>query len=268
MLFNRDKGKRPHEVSIRLDGLDTLESRIRKLEAAADDQRAALASLGPLSDRLVELRMRQERAEERAQMLETAVADTRRGLDEQSEVLDLVRVTQVAERADLTREDFLVHYELAQRLRALYTQRIPDLIQPRLTAERPRDVVRRQAQLISGLCLVLFGPDEEGGLGEPDLAELARIATDAGVVGLDARHQRLLERVGTEAAHLFRAMTGSGHASHFDFAVEPGAPADPEEHVLWPSCEAGRPVAFVVCPGYRAADRRLLETFVYTEAEG
>ncbi|XES00226.1 hypothetical protein HEP87_58840 [Streptomyces sp. S1D4-11] len=125
MLFNRDKGKRPQEVSIRLDGLDTLESRIRKLEAAADDQRAALAALDPLGDRLIELRMRQEHAEERVRTLETAVADTRRVLDEQSEVLDLVRVTQVAERADLTREDFLVHYELARRLRALYTSGCP-----------------------------------------------------------------------------------------------------------------------------------------------
>jgi hypothetical protein len=69
VLFNRDKGKRPQEVSIGLDGLDTLESRIRKLEAAADDQRAALAALDPLGDRLIELRMRQERAEERARTL-------------------------------------------------------------------------------------------------------------------------------------------------------------------------------------------------------
>lgn len=268
MLFNRDKGKRPQEANTGLDGLETLESRTRKLEAEADDQRAALAALDPLGDRLVEVTMRQERAEENAQTLERAVADIRRVLEEQREVLDLVRVTKVEERTDLARENFLVHYELAQRLRVLYTQRMPDLIQPRLTAERPRDVVRRQAQLIRRVCLVLFGPDEQGGLGEPDLAELARITTDAGVVGLDQYHQGLLERVGTEAAHLLRAMTGSGHVSHFDFAVEPGALADPKDHALWPSCEAGHRVAFVVCPGYRAADRRLLETFVFTEAEG
>ncbi|MER5406329.1 hypothetical protein [Streptomyces sp. NPDC002769] len=286
------------QLAVRLDGLEALEARVRKLEADAVAERAALrsqtrsemgewaerverrmrgfdtrlrdtlAGFGPLSDRLTELTIRHEEVDERALALESTVADSRRLLDELGEVLDLVRVAQVEERTDLTREDFLVHYELAGRLKALYTQRMPDLIQPRLAAERPRDVVRRQAELIRRLCLALFGPEEHDGVGDPDLDELTRITTDNGRVGLDHQHQRLLERVGAEAANLSRAMNESGYASRFDFTVEPGAVADPREHALWLSCEAGRPVAFVVCPGYRAADRRLLEPFVFTESGG
>ncbi|MEU0036903.1 hypothetical protein [Streptomyces sp. NPDC006333] len=286
------------QLAVRLDGLEALEARVRKLEADAHAERAALrsrarsemgewaerverrmrgfdsrlrdtlAGFGPLGDRLTKLTMRHEEVDERALALESTVADTRRLLDELGEVLDLVRVAQVEERTDLTREDFLVHYELAGRLKALYTQRMPDLIQPRLAAERPRDVVRRQAELIRGLCLALFGPDGHDGVADPDLDELTRITTDNGRVGLDQQHQRLLERVGAEAANLSRAMNESGYASRFDFTVGPGTVADPREHALWLSCEAGSPVAFVVCPGYRAADRRLLEPFVFTESGG
>ncbi|MFD8417801.1 hypothetical protein [Streptomyces sp. NPDC059466] len=286
------------QLTVRLDGMEALEARVRKLEADAEAERTAvrartraemgewadrverrmrgfdtrlrdtLAGFGPLGDRLTELTVRHEDVDERALVLENTVADTRRLLAELSEVLDLVRVAQVEERTDLTREDFLVHYELANRLKALYTQRMPDLIQPRLAAERPRDVVRRQAELIRRLCLALFGPEEHDGVGDPDLDELTRIVTDTGRVGLDQQHQRLLERVGAEAANLSRAMNGSGYASRFDFSVEPGTVADPREHALWLSCEAGRPVTFVVCPGYRAADRRLLEPFVFTESGG
>ncbi|WP_393086792.1 hypothetical protein [Streptomyces sp. LN704] len=290
------------QLAVRLDGLEALEARVRRLEAEAEAEadagwaalrsrtrsetgewadrverrmrgfdtrlRDTLAGFGPLGDRLTELTVRHEQADERALALESTVADTRRLLDELGEVLDLVRVAQVEERTDLTREDFLVHYDLAGRLKALYTQRMPDLIQPRLAAERPRDVVRRQAELIRRLCLALFGPEEHDGVGDPDLDELTRITTDAGRVGLDQQHQRLLERVGAEASNLSRAMNESGYASRFDFSVEPGIAADPREHALWLSCEAGRPVAFVVCPGYRAADRRLLEPFVFTESGG
>lgn len=329
MFFNRDKGQRPHgrgesadrpggherrppereqetaflipqtewkQLLIRLDDLEALEGRIRKLESDAAAHRAevrsemrselmgwadrvdrqtqgfdtrlrvALDALDPLRDRLVDMTLRHDRTDERMEAAEAAVADSRRLLDEQGEVLDLVRGARVEERADLTREDFLVHYELAERLKALYTQRMPDLVQPRLATERPRDVVRRQAELISRLCLVLFGPDEHGEVGEPDLDELTRITTDSGLVGLDPHHQRLLERVGSEAANLFRAMTESDYVSRFDFTAEPGTPADPQQYALWLSCEAGRPIAFVVCPGYRAADRRLLEPIVFTES--
>lgn len=286
------------QLTVKLDNVDALEARIRRLEADADSERTALRSqtrsemsewaerverrmrgvdtrlrearstLGALSEQLYELTDRQERADEQAMVLESAVADTRRLLDELGEVVDLVRVAQVEEHGDLTREDFLVHYELAGRLKALYTQRLPDLIQPRLAAERPRDAVRRQAELIRRLCLALFGPEERDGVGDPDLEELTRIATDTGRVGLDQQHQRLLERVGAEAANLSRAMRESGYASRLDFAVEPGTVVDPKEHALWFSCEADRPVAFVVCPGYRAADRRLLEPLVFTESGG
>lgn len=286
------------QLVVRLDGLEALEARVRRLEADADAERAAvraqtrsemgewadrverrmrgietrlrdtLAGFGPLGERVTELTARHEQADERVLALEGGAAETRRLLDELGEVLDLVRGAQVEERTDLTREDFLVHYELAGRLKALYTQRLPDLIQPRLAAERPRDAVRRQAELIRRLCLALFGPAEDGGVGDPDLDELTRVTTDTGRVGLDQQHQRLLERVGAEASNLSRAMNESGYASRFDFSVAPGTVADPREHALWLSCEAGRPVAFVVCPAYRAADRRLLEPLVFTESGG
>ncbi len=115
---------------------------------------------------------------------------------------------------------------------------------------------------------VLFGPDKQGGLGEPDLAELARIATDAGVVASTRTHQRLLERVGAEAAHLFRPSPSVAVPATSTSRWNPALRRIRRNTPSGPRARPGDPCALVVCPGYQAADRRLLETFVYTEAEG
>ncbi|MGW3283136.1 hypothetical protein ACWDR3_00660 [Streptomyces sp. NPDC001002] len=263
-------------VMDRLGTVEALAARVRDLERnnVTDTQlglyqaklRAELAArIDTVTNRLAELTHRQEGAETRADELDAAVSATRRSLSELDEVLHLMRAEDVERQSTLTREDFAVHFKIRDRLDTLYTQRLESLISTRTTAENPVDRVLRRAELARLMCLALFGP-VDGTWRGPDLDELARIATADDHVPLAPDQRKLLQRVGAEAADLHRTITGSGYDGHFDFAVPTGTPASPPDHVLWTGCEAGRPVAFVVCPGYTAHGRQLLAPTVYTAA--
>ncbi|MCY0947075.1 hypothetical protein [Streptomyces antarcticus] len=204
--------------------------------------------------------------------LEEALAVTERRFDQQQknvdlirENLDLLRAMGVETRTDLTLGAFLPHQRFAARLDTLYSQRLQLLIGPRTTAEHPPNTLLREAQLVQQMCLTLFGSDGRDPRNGPDLTRLNRIVTSDGEVELSPQHLRLLNRVGREATDLCRAIADTGHPTQFIFEVEPGTVADPKKHRIPPPSEAGRPVAFVMCPGYQVADRPMLLPTVFTE---
>jgi len=197
-----------------------------------------------------------------AERTERRLADVERLIQDHQRILDTIRARGVEDDPDLTREDFLVHYHLAEQLKALFTQRLPELTDARLAYERAQgqapDALWREAQLVRQLCLALFGGPA------PDLDAVTQVATAEGRVPLSGADERRLARVRREATDLVTAVAGSGHEAAFVFELPPATLADPDLHELWTSSRPGHPVAFVVTPGYEAAGRRVLPPAVIT----
>lgn len=179
-----------------------------------------------------------------------------------SQVLEVLQARLACEDPGLTHAGFLVHHQLAGRLQALFTQRLPGLSGIRAQHERGHgddtDPPLREAELVREMCLALFGQQE------PDLARLAAIATSGGALALAGRDSRLLRRVQQEAQELRAAVTGTGHQVGFTFELPDGTVADPGRHELWASSVAGDPVAFVVTPGYKASGQPIMPPGVIT----
>ncbi|WUD75636.1 hypothetical protein OG937_30075 [Streptomyces sp. NBC_00510] len=254
--LEQDAARREARLGARIGALTGLPGRAERAEAALEE--LAVRAEAGLS-RIDGLSRLHDALSVRLGATEAAAEAAARRLAEHDEVLDLMRAGQVSERTDLTDERALSHYAFADRLKALFTQRLPEVIGPRTATDGGDDVVLREAELVRQMCGALFGT----GTGEPDLAELNRIVTDGGRIEPDRRGRRLLDRVGQEAADLLQSMAASGHPTEFVFDLPAGTVADPDRHILWPTCEPGRPVAFVVCPAYRAAGLRVLEPTVF-----
>jgi hypothetical protein len=190
------------------------------------------------------------------------LARTAQTLTHYAEAMDTLRARLFIEDRTLTDADFLVHYEIGERLKRLFTQRLRDLASPG-ASDGPEGadgstVLMREARQVRLMCQALF----EGG--EPDLEGLTAIVTDSGQVMLSEEDSRLLERVKQEAVSLRKDIEGNGHPYMFIFNLSPDTVADPGQHVLWTSAVAGEPVAFVVTPGYVVSGRRILASAVIT----
>jgi hypothetical protein len=190
------------------------------------------------------------------------LAATAETLTRYIEAVDNLRARLFIEDRSLTDSDFLVHYQIGERLKRLFTQRLPDLTNVGAGA-RPGDVsgtaaLRREAQQVRLMCQALFEGDE------PDLERLAAIVTGSGEAALSEPDGRLLERVQQEAARLRKDIEGTGHPYIFIFDLPAETTADSSLHELWTSAVAGEPVAFVVTPGYVVSGRRILLPAVIT----
>lgn len=180
------------------------------------------------------------------------------------EAVDNLRARLFIEDRSLTDADFLVHYQIGERLKRLFTQRLPDLTNVGAGAGAgPGDVsgtvaLRREAQQVRLMCQALFEGDE------PDLERLAAIVTGSGEAALSEPDCRLLERVQQEAARLRKDIEGTGHPYIFIFDLPAETTADSSQYELWTSAVAGEPVAFVVTPGYVVSGRRILLPAVIT----
>ena len=190
------------------------------------------------------------------------LAATAQTLTRYVEAVDNLRARLFIEDRSLTDADFLVHYQIGERLKRLFTQRLPDLTNVGAGAG-PRDAsgmsaLRREAHQVRLMCQALFEGDE------PDLKRLAAIVTGSGQVALSEPDGRLLERVQQEAARLRKDIEGTGHPYIFIFDLPTETTADSSQYELWTSAVAGEQVAFVVTPGYVVSGRRILLPTVTT----
>jgi hypothetical protein len=190
------------------------------------------------------------------------LAATAQTLTRYIEAVDNLRARLFIEDRSLADADFLVHYQIGERLKRLFTQRLPDLSNVG-AGTGPGDVsgtaaLRREAQQVRLMCQALFEGDE------PNLERLAAIVTGSGQVTLSEPDDRLLERVQQEAARLRRDIEGTGHPYIFIFDLPAETRADSSQYELWTSAVAGEPVAFVVTPGYVVSGRRILLPAVIT----
>ncbi|WP_169981423.1 hypothetical protein [Microbispora sp. H10836] len=233
----RDAANRADDISRRVENVvartDGLHTRVEAQESDLSGVRDTLAALVPLQETVHRL----------------------------AETVDLVRERRVRERDDLTRDDFLVHFGFGARMKALLTQRLPELTETRVDDEKPTDVLRREAELVREMSRALTEP------GDRMESWLTAVATDHGRLRLPPRQEQLLARVCAEADDVRRGLAGTGHRVRFDFDLPFGTVADPEEHEIWTACAPGEEVDFVVTPAYYAQGRKILPPSVFTRRE-
>src|ERR1017187_1689425 len=196
------------------------------------------------------------------ELADAAVGATERRFEEHERILDAIRARWVDDNPDLTPQDFLARYNFAEVLKSLFTQRLRKLTNPRIREERSQrpsvDALLREAELVRDMGRALFGS------GSPDFDALAALVTDGGRLQLSADDSRLLARVQRDVTQLINSIRETRHKIAFTFDVPPGSPADPDQYDLWTSSIPGRPVAFVVTPGYEAAGRHIRRPAVIT----
>jgi flavin-binding protein dodecin len=201
-------------------------------------------------------------ADSAAAAIENLATSTRLRFEEHERILDAIRARWVDENTDLTDQEFLAHYNVGEVLNSLFTQRLRRLTGIRIRDERSRhvapDALLREAELVRDMSRALFGA------ALPDFGALADLVTDGGRLEPSASDRRLLGQVERDVTELARAIRATGHEVAFVFDVPPGSQADPDRYELWTSSIPGRPVAFVVTPGYEAAGRRIRPPSVIT----
>ncbi|WP_214108263.1 hypothetical protein [Acrocarpospora catenulata] len=192
-------------------------------------------------------------------------------LGEMMSVIDLLRAQVLESRKDLTKQDFLVQYKLADRIKALFGERFPELTEARQAYEAdahrkagttPPPPLRREAELVREMCAIFAA----GGRNLVD--DLVDLITAGGQVRLNASRSALVTRVVKEAQILRDAIEQTGHPYLFVFDVPHGTPANSAEHELWAHCHEGQLVDFVVTPAYVVADKRLAMPHVFTIGGG
>jgi len=202
------------------------------------------------------------RADGAAAAIESLAASTGLRFEEHERILDAIRARWVDENTDLTYQEFLAHYNFDEVLKSLFTQRLRRLTSTRIRDERSRqaapDALLREAELVRDMSRALFRA------ALPDFGALADLITDGGRLEPSAKDRRLLAQVERDVTELVRGIRATGHKVVFVFDVPPGSQADPDRYELWTSSIPGRPVAFVVTPGYEAAGRRIRPPSVIT----
>jgi hypothetical protein len=201
-------------------------------------------------------------ADSAAAAVQSLATSTGLRFEEHERILDAIRARWVDENTDLTGQEFLAHYNVDDVLKPLFTQRLRRLASTRIRDERSRqagpDALLREAELVRDMSRALFGA------ALPDFGALAGLVTDGGRLEPSAVDRRLLAQVERDVTELIRAIRATGHEVAFVFDVPPGSRADPDLYELWTSSIPGRPVAFVVTPGYEAAGRRIRPPSVIT----
>jgi len=194
--------------------------------------------------------------------IETLATSTGLRFEEHERILDAIRAHWVEEKTDLAGQEFPAHYDVDGVLKPLFTQRLRRLASTRIRDERSRvaspDALLREAELVRDMSRALFGA------AVPDFGVLAGLVTDGGRLEPSAVDRRLLAQVQRDVTELVRAIRATGHEVAFVFDLPRGSRADPDRYELWTSSIPGRPVAFVVTPGYEAAGRRIRPPSVIT----
>ena len=189
-------------------------------------------------------------ADSAAAAVQSLATSTRLRYEEHERILDAIRTRWVDEN---TVDDVL---------NPLFTHRLRRLASTRIRDERSRqagpDALLREAELVRDMSRALFGA------ALPDFGALTGLVTDGGRLEPSAVDRRLLAQVERDVTELIRAIQATGHEVAFVFDVPPGSRADPDRYELWTSSIPGRPVAFVVTPGYEAAGRRIRPPSVIT----